>query len=211
MEVFDVEFAYDNFETIKILIKRGTAITNLDWETVEACDQQLLDLITDYNIDESTGAEYGRYVDLTRPVCAFITFDSDDGKMVALKYSEESSWFSGSTKVTHETMFLTTPKFIQAVEPTNIIWENRHIKGINYGARVLGAVLIAIFMLTIAFFIIFGSKQAQIRSQKKWPVVDCDAIHKTYTNNTILQYAGVEYNDMKSSNGTLNMMGALKC
>jgi len=131
-------------------------------------------MIGDYEIDMSTGAEKGMYTTLTKPVCAFITFDSDDGKNEALEYSSKSkSWLNrGNNKnIKHMTICTEIPVFEETTEPTNIIWENRHIKGINYGARVFGAILIAIMMLTIAFFVIFSFKQAQIRNQKKWPGV----------------------------------------
>ena len=50
-------------------------------------------MIKDYEVDDSTGEESGMYVELSRPVCAFITFDSDDGKMAALEYSQKKQWF----------------------------------------------------------------------------------------------------------------------
>jgi len=41
--------------------------------------------------------------------------------------------------------------------------------------------------------------------------VDCDDISKIYSADSILHFAGVEYNDMKTSAGNVPMMGALKC
>jgi hypothetical protein len=68
------------------------------------------------------------------------------------------------------------PKFIPATEPTNIIWENRHIKGFNYGARVFIALFITGVMLGLSFALIIGFKQTSIYYENKFPKVDCDLI-----------------------------------
>lgn len=39
VEVFDVQFAFNNYKLINILKRRGTAITNLDFDTVNKCDE----------------------------------------------------------------------------------------------------------------------------------------------------------------------------
>jgi len=53
------------------------------------------------------------------------------------------------------------PVFVQATEPSNIIWENRYITGVNYYARVTAITIISIFMLCIAFIVIFSFKKSQ--------------------------------------------------
>ena len=101
------------------------------------------------------------YEELTTPVCAFITFETDNGKDAALLFSKKRRFYeSEDNDLVKETIFNETPVFKQATEPTNIIWENRHIKGINFGARVTGALLISIFMMCVAFFVIFAFKKA---------------------------------------------------
>lgn len=98
-------------------------------------------------------------------------------------------------------MFNTTPKFTDATEPTNIIWENRHIKGINYCARLFSAMCILVFMMTIAFIVIFLFKQAQIKNQEKWPDVNCEEITASFdvthelSHSTLdlSDWAGIEY------------------
>ena len=92
LDVFDIQFAYNNHEVINILKKRGAAITYLKWDVVQQCDKDLLAMISDYKQED--GNETGLYVELSRPVCAFITFDSDDGKMAALEYSTPGGWFA---------------------------------------------------------------------------------------------------------------------
>lgn len=98
-----------------------------------------------------------------QPVCAFITFRSDDHKTFALQYSEKAAEYQKDTTMNFTKRDLFNgidTKFKETTQPSNIIWENRHIKGINYCSRVTGAFIIMIFMLTITFWIIFAFKQA---------------------------------------------------
>ena len=87
---------------------------------------------------------------------------TDDGKNAAMAYSERETVLSkkNTYKFVKETLFNSEPKFKDSTNPTNIIWENRHIKGVNYGARVCSAFAIIMLMLTITFWVIFSFKQA---------------------------------------------------
>lgn len=76
--VADIQFAYDNHELIALLRKRGAAITKLDFNKMEELDNELTIMVKE------------NYIKLTRPVCAFITFESDDGYNEALSYSKKS-------------------------------------------------------------------------------------------------------------------------
>lgn len=80
--VKDIQFAYNNHEVINLLKTRGYAITTCNWKKVEECDQLLTKLVQDGD----------KFDSLTRPVCAFITFESDDGYIEALRYSKKMNW-----------------------------------------------------------------------------------------------------------------------
>lgn len=149
--MFDIQFAFNNHSLIHALKTRGTGITNLDFDKVKEQDTKIEDMIKNEK----------EYENLTKPVCAFITFVTDDGKNTALAYSERGNMWTTKAKVTleKETLFNQEPNFIESTQPTNIIWENRHIKGVLYGSRVFTAFLIICFMLTISFWIIFASKR----------------------------------------------------
>ena len=73
--------------------------------------------------------DHNMYIKLTRPVCAFITFESDDGYNEALSYTKKG-WLSkvtaGDDKATTANILGRPVNFVAATEPTNIIWENRH-------------------------------------------------------------------------------------
>ena len=74
-------------EVIEILKKRGTAITYCRWEEVKNYDSLLTEMVKNPN----------NYDKLTRPVCAFITFESDDGYNEALLYSQQVNWIKDGT------------------------------------------------------------------------------------------------------------------
>ena len=121
------------------------------------------------------------YEKLTVPACAFITFESDDGFGEALNYSRRSSWWANRNTSEDDgfdyvNLFGVMPKFIASTEPTNIIWENRHIKGFNYAKRVFTAMAITFVMLIISFTVIIAFKQTSIKYDMKFPSVDCDEI-----------------------------------
>jgi hypothetical protein len=120
---------------------------------VKQYDEELTKFVKDEN----------NYKKLTVPACAFITFESDDGLNEALNYSKRSSWWANRNATEDDgfeyvSLLGIQPKFITSTEPTNIIWENRHIKGFNYGTRVAAALLITFFMLLISFTVIIGFK-----------------------------------------------------
>jgi hypothetical protein len=77
--IMDITFAYDNHALIALLKKRGAAITALNHAVVHACDAAIPDLIRK------------GYEKLTRPVVAFITFESDDAYNEACSFSP-ASW-----------------------------------------------------------------------------------------------------------------------
>ena len=80
-------------------------------------------------------------------------------------------------------IFNTTAIFKPASEPTNIIWENIHIKGCNFVLRVIGVLLILGFMMLISFAAIFWAKKYQIRNQENWPVVNCEQLIDQYNSS----------------------------
>ena len=90
----------------------------------------------------------------------------------------------------------TIPKFIPATEPTNIIWENRHIKGFHFGARFFGALIITTVMLALSFALIISFKQTSIYYDNKFPKVDCVQIIKRFESEAeLLEIAGYEFLD----------------
>lgn len=135
---------------------------------------ELDDLIKEMVKDEDN------YDKLTRPVCAFITFESDDGYNEALSFSKKG-WLSSSVATAEgkegPQILGRQPEFVAATEPTNIIWENRHIKGANLYFRAVVAVVLISIMLSIAFIFILVAKRYAILNASTFAKLDC----KDYT------------------------------
>jgi len=86
VKIVGINFAYHNHELINLLRARGTAITALRFKdggfpfyakSMETIDNKLTELIKDET----------KYEMIAQPVCAFITFESDDGKNEALNFA----------------------------------------------------------------------------------------------------------------------------
>lgn len=154
IEVFDIQFAFNNHSLIEKLKVRGTHITNLDFDKVKEVEEQIEAMITDEK----------QHDNFMKPVCAFVTFVRDDHKTIALSYAEKMKMYENNPDVnlTKELILNQDPEFKETTQPTNIIWEHRHIKGINYKLRVLSAFIVITFMLSLSFVVIFLVKKKQI-------------------------------------------------
>lgn len=86
--------------------KRGTAIANLKFDEMRKVEAEIDVLINE------------EFEKLTEPVGAFIIFEEEDGIIIALEESKNNP----DAKLLGQKM-----NFKPATEPTNIIWENRHI------------------------------------------------------------------------------------
>ncbi len=78
--------------------------------------------------------------------------------------------------------------FIDAAEPTNIIWENRHFTAADYAKRTLQVFIIIACLLAISFGTIYYFKSDAIAQARKYPPVKGKDIIRLYQepadNNT---------------------------
>jgi hypothetical protein len=81
-----------------MLKARGYAITNCMWDKMRASDESINNLIM--NEDGTVNDE--KYDNLTRPVTAFITFNSDDGLNEALLYNKQDAFYRDSNNENSE-------------------------------------------------------------------------------------------------------------
>lgn len=93
VKIISIYFAYYNHELINLLAERGGAITELRFEdggfpfyakSMATIDQKITELLHN---EEA-------YDRISRPVTAFLTFESDDGRNEALSFSKESAFNS---------------------------------------------------------------------------------------------------------------------
>lgn len=78
--VADIQFAYNNPELINTLKARGYAISMGQWAVVQKKDEELIRLMSDEDNREK----------FSRPITAFITFEEEDGYIMALDLSTEN-------------------------------------------------------------------------------------------------------------------------
>ena len=188
--VADVVFAFNNHRLIKVLRKRGGNIAAQNFDAVRETEKEVNTLIQE-NFDE-----------LTRPTAAFITFDNDLGKILA----------ENAYKKDKNRKLLGMPmKFKQASEPTDIIWENRHLTKGDIRSRELVAFLIIGFLLFLSFLFIFKVSRVSAGIAKVFPAVSCEAIEANY-GKELQRYAVEDYDFVTDpKNAGLASSGALKC
>jgi len=95
-----------------------------------------------------------------------------------------------------ETIFNQIPKFKTATNPTDIIWENRHIKGSKKKVNQYLGVFAIFILLVLSFSLIWALKSRQMKYIKEHSIVDCKSIKKIYwmdNESKKLQYAFREY------------------
>ena len=144
VNIADIVFSYNNSDLILALRKRGGFIAAQKFDKMREQDAVVNEL-------------FNQYERLTVPVSAFITFESDNGKLCALK--------NRSTKVV-----LGQPlKFIDASEPTDIIWENRHLTSWDYTKNQTIAAVIIFVLLLGSFIIVFLVAQFSSKVSSTYP------------------------------------------
>ena len=61
---------------------------------------------------------------------------------------------------------------VEATEPTNIIWENRHWTPADYFKRTIQVCLIILVLLTISFLAIYSCKKQAIDNARIYPNIN---------------------------------------
>jgi hypothetical protein len=81
VKIADIVFAFNNTKLIELLRKRGGFIMNQKYDEMRA---------TEAEISQLTKEEYETF---TRPVCAFIIFEEEDGSIIANEsFEPEYNW-----------------------------------------------------------------------------------------------------------------------
>jgi hypothetical protein len=62
---------------------------------------------------------------------------------------------------------------VEATEPTNIIWENRHFTAGDRFKRSIHAFLLIMILVLVSFALICACKITAINVTSKYPIVNC--------------------------------------
>ena len=161
---------------------------------------------------------------LTTPVCAFITFEKDEAEAVALEYSAESKKMflsneSEDDRFRQDTIFNRRPVFKRATDPTNIIWENRHIKGWTFQVRLYRSYAVIFLVLILSMIVIYTLKKQSMVMIMKYPLMDCESVFKVYGTDMEdkMKYAAFEMslhdagNKGEDGENMIPSLGSLQC
>ena len=107
--------------------------------------------------------------ELTRPTAAFITFEEEDAKNIALEHGNVDTYFFGKLL-----------KFNETSEPTDIIWENRHFTRKDIFWRGICAWIVILFLLFGSFIFIYWVSSISSEVAHVFPNKDCDNVYTTY-------------------------------
>lgn len=142
-----INFAYNNARIINQLKTRGNYIKAEQWNKLrqlntEMCEQ-FLDLSKKQELLDS----------VQRPVTCFITFENEEGKSRAEEYNDITEAFD---EFEHYRTLLGEPiNIVQAPEPSDILWENRHYTPGMRAARTYAGCFILLLILFGSFIFIY--------------------------------------------------------
>lgn len=179
-----------------------------------------------------------------RPVCAFITFETELGHEEALDLSEQvfskKSWIKDLRETEKlsarerkdamkdslenarvlDTIFNRVPNFMQACDPSNVIWENRHVKAKQFRRNFMKSLLLMGAAIAFFFILILIVKIESMAFTMKYAATDCPTVNAVFgqTDHEYLLNAFKEYENIekfekskKDSQVELPAIGTKQC
>jgi hypothetical protein len=70
-----------------------------------------------------------------------------------------------------------------ASQPSDIIWENRHVTKRKKSIKRVAVMFMIIVLLTISAGIIYGMSTISMKLKNKYPKINCDNIYKVFIGN----------------------------
>ena len=156
-KVADIVFSFNNARLIQALRIRGGYIASQDFDKMREQEVKINELFQEFD-------------SLTVPTAAFITFESDDSKNLALLVTNSEE------RILNQSI----DDFKHTSEPTDIIWENRHFTNNDYLCRQLFAFAIITVLLFGSFIVVYIISSYSAKLAAVFPPVDCDGIEDAY-------------------------------
>ena len=171
MRIANITFAFNNAKLIGLLRQRGAQVAAGQFRKLPAIDEKINEL------------KEKDLQSLTKPVAAFITFETQDGYERACEFKATRKC-TGAIEAEHE--FDGAPLYFEeAPEPTNIIWEHRQI---TYNTQMIRTAIVSaiiVFLLFLAFMAFFELKKQTIANYNKYPPsTNCNDI---FANNNVVK------------------------
>lgn len=172
IKIANITFAFNNASLLRLLKERGTCVAQGQFVKLPAVDAKINDLMdTQEELDN-----------LTKPVSAFITFETQEGYERACEFEGK---FDCNGKLTAENKWRGYDLYFnEAPEPTNIIWEHRQNTISLQRKRTTIVGLIIVFLLVLAFLAFYYLKQATVLNYRRYPpTTNCSDIYAIYKVN----------------------------
>ena len=142
-------FAFDNAQIINLLKKRGKLIEKEDWNAMAEIDSE---------INKIKKEELRQVI---TPVSVFFTFENEEGVNRCLGYNKavnaEFNLFKYQKWLDKYIL-----DFKQASEPSDIIWENRHITDAERRYKKIITHVVLAFVLSLSFSMLLICSQTRI-------------------------------------------------
>jgi len=168
IKIANITFAFNNAKLIALLRTRGSIVAAGQFGKLPPVDVKINELKT-HDLQA-----------LTKPVSAFITFETQDGyeRACELKGTEKCNG-----EVIADKEFDGAPLFfVEAPEPTNIIWEHRQITYKDQMFRTIVVSVIIVFLLFLAFMAFYTLKQQTVANYKKYPpTTNCSGLYSDFS------------------------------
>lgn len=87
------------------------------------------------------------------------------------------------------------PKFIEAPEPTNVIWENRAISNTERLIRGILSYILMFIILAMSFILLIYLKNKGAARNAKYEQIDCNTVFSAYSSDFINDRAIAGYKD----------------
>lgn len=136
--------------------------------------------------------------EITRPTAAFITFEEEDAKLLAMSNNKRDKKFYGKNL-----------EFLDASEPTDIIWENRYLTRKAIFWREICAWIVIAILMSGSFVIVYYVSGLSAKIARVFPTVDCDTLLANY-GSEIDEFALADYNFIEDHPG-MQSSGCLQC
>ena len=167
-KIANITFAFANAKLIDLLRQRGALVAAGQFGKLPPVDIKINEMKT-HDLQS-----------LTKPVAAFITFETQDGFERACEFKGKTRW---NGDVVSDREFDGCPLYFEeAPEPTNIIWEHRQNTAKKQLIKTAVVSVIIVFLLFLAFMAFYTLKQQTVANYKKYPpTTNCNSLYTDFS------------------------------
>ena len=188
-----VDFTYHNSWLIDHLKEKGDFIKWQEWEKLNILNKEMTRKIHEDMAKGEAAANdpANAQTCLLDPISAFVSMESEEAyNFLATKESGEMTLGNDSSPIE------------EALEPTNILWENYDMDLFTQAARFTMIILVTCFILLITFMVSFQAKDMEKDLIGKYDnALSCGEVSHIYSHPQLQQLAADEWFDYYKKGG----------